>query len=133
MTGSPDVVDPFELARRAAALADDKKALEIVALDLRGLANFTDCFLICTGRTDRQVKSIHDAVREGLKKEFGLLPDRTEGEDERAWLLLDYGDCVIHVMQPDVREYYRLEELWSDARAVDLGLPATPAQPATGA
>ncbi len=132
MSGGSVTPDPFELLRRAAALADDKKAEDIVALDLRGLANFTDSFLICTGRTDRQVKAIHDAVREGLKEQFGILPDRTEGEDERAWLLLDYGDCVLHIMQPDVRGYYRLEELWSDAPGVELGLPPAPAQPVAG-
>lgn len=136
MSGEPSIqpsqVDPMELARRAAHLADDKKAEDVVALDLRGLANFTDCFVICSGRTDRQVKAIHDAVREGIKEEFGLLPDRTEGEAERAWLLLDYGDCVVHIMLPDVRGFYRLEQLWQDAKEVELGLPAPPAQPVAG-
>lgn len=136
MSGEPSIrpsqVDALELARSAAHLADDKKAEDVVALDLRGLANFTDFFVICSGRTDRQVKAIHDAVREGIKEQFGLLPDRTEGEAERAWLLLDYGDCVVHIMLPDVRGFYRLEQLWQDAKEVELGLPAPPAQPVVG-
>jgi ribosome-associated protein len=103
------------LARQIVELMDDKKALDIVALDVRGLANFTDYFIICTGRTDRQVKAIHDGVREGMKAEFDMLPIRTEGERERSWTLLDYGDCIVHVMLPDIREYYRLEQLWGDA------------------
>lgn len=132
MSKAQQAVEGSEIVSAAAHFADDKKAESIVALDLRGLANFTDYFVICTGRTDRQVKAIHDAVREGVKERFGLLPDRTEGENERAWLLLDYGDVVVHIMQPDVREYYRLEQLWQDAQAVELGLPAASAQPVAG-
>lgn len=104
-----------QVVRRVAELMDDKKALDIVVIDVRGLANFTDYFVICTGRTDRQVKAVHDAVREGVKADFGLNPLRTEGERERSWTLLDYGDCIAHVMLPEVREYYRLEQLWGDA------------------
>lgn len=108
------------LARQIAELMDDRKALDVVALDVRGLANFTDYFIICTGRTDRQVKAIHDGVREGMKAEFDMLPIRTEGERERSWILLDYGDCIVHVMLPDIREYYRLEQLWGDAPRVAI-------------
>lgn len=129
MSDSRSTVDPLTLARTAAQLADDKKAEDVVAIDLRGIANFTDYFVICTGRTDRQVKAVHDSIREGVKERFGILPDRTEGETERAWLLLDYGDCIVHIMLPDVREYYRLEELWQDAPAVPLDLPVPSAQP----
>ena len=117
------------LARRIAELMDDKKALEIVALDVRGLANFTDYFIVCSGRTDRQVKAIHDAIREGMKDDFEMLPVRTEGERERSWILLDYGDCIAHVMLPEVRDYYRLEQLWGDAPQLELEL-STPEDPA---
>lgn len=110
------------LAREIAERMDDKKALEIVVLDVRGLANFTDFFIICSGRTDRQVKAIHDGVREGMKDEFEMLPIRTEGERERSWILLDYGDCIAHVMLPEVRDYYRLEQLWADAARLELEL-----------
>lgn len=108
------------IARRVAELMDDKKALDIVVIDVRGLANFTDFFVICTGRTDRQVKAVHDAIREGMKDEFTLLPLRTEGERERTWILLDYGDCIAHVMLPEVRDFYQLERLWGDAPRVEM-------------
>ena len=120
-----DSITGEQLARQIAELMDDKNGLEIVALDVRGLANFTDYFLFCTGRSDRQAKAIHDAVREGMKDEFDMLPVHTEGESERRWILLDYGDVIAHVMIPEVREYYRLEQLWSDAPKLALDL--TPA------
>jgi ribosome-associated protein len=103
------------MAREIAELMDAKNGLDVVALDVRGLANFTDYFIFCTGRSDRQVKAIHDGIREGMKANLEMLPIHTEGERERRWILLDYGDCIAHVMIPEVREYYRLEQLWSDA------------------
>lgn len=109
-----------QIARRIADLLDDKKGVEIVALDVRGLANFADYFVFCSGRSDRQTKALHDAVREGMKEDPGMLPVHTEGERERRWILLDYGDVIAHVMVPEVREYYRLEQLWSDAPKLEL-------------
>ncbi|MFY9265362.1 MAG: ribosome silencing factor [Solirubrobacterales bacterium] len=117
---SQTAVDGERLARTVADLMDDKKGVEIVALDVRGLANFTDYFIFCSGRTDRQVKAIHDAIREGMKDKFEMLPIRTEGEGERRWILLDYGDCIAHVMIPEAREYYRIEQLWGDAPQLAL-------------
>lgn len=121
-----------ELVRKIAELADDKLGLEIVALDVRGLANFTDYFLFCSGRSDRQAKAIHDGIREGMKDEFDMLPVHTEGESERRWILLDYGDVIVHVMIPEVREYYRIEQLWGDAPKLkfDLTLAAEAADSA---
>ncbi len=111
-----------QIARRIAELMDDKKALDVVALDVRELANFADYFVFCTGRTDRQTKALHDAIREGMKADPEMLPVHTEGERERRWILLDYGDVIAHVMIPEVRDYYRLEQLWSDAPALELEL-----------
>jgi ribosome-associated protein len=105
-------------------LLDDKKGVDIVALDVRGLANFADYFVFCTGRSDRQTKALHDAVREGMKLDPEMLPVHTEGERERRWILLDYGDVIVHIMISEVREYYRLEQLWSDAEALELDLSA---------
>ncbi|MGH2906015.1 MAG: ribosome silencing factor [Solirubrobacterales bacterium] len=113
-----------QLARQIAELMDDKKAVDVIALDVRGLANFADYFVFCTGRTDRQTKAIHDGIREGMKSEFDMLPVHTEGERERRWILLDYGDCIAHVMIPEVREYYRLEQLWSDAPRLEFEFPS---------
>ena len=84
-------------------------------LDLRRMIDYTDYFVICTGRTDRQVKAIHDAIYQGMKSEHGMLPRRVEGLPEARWILLDYLDVVVHVFTPEIREYYRLEQLWGEA------------------
>ena len=114
-------LDPGRLADIAAALAADKKAIDIVALDLRGVAGYTDFFVVCSGNTDRQTKAIHDRIHEGLKKDHGLLPRRVEGVSEARWILLDYLDVVVHLFTPEARDFYRLEQLWGEApkRAVD--------------
>ncbi len=113
-----------ELARRIAAVADDKKATDIVALDVRGLVGYTDFLVICTARNERMAKAIFDDVRQELKDE-GRLPGRSEGEKEARWVLLDYLDCVLHVFTPEAREHYRLEVLWGEAKRLDLG-PSRP-------
>jgi ribosome-associated protein len=106
-----------ELARAAAELAADKKAGGIVELDLRGVVGYTDYFVICTGNTERQAKAIHDGIHLGLKNEHGLLPRRVEGLTESRWILMDYLDVIVHVFIPELREYYRLEQLWGEAPA----------------
>lgn len=87
-------------------------------LDLRGIAGFTDFFVICTGRSDRQVKAIHDAIHAGMKTEHGLLPARVEGLTQANWVLMDYLDVIVHVFTPETRDYYRLEQLWGEAPAL---------------
>jgi ribosome-associated protein len=106
-----------ELVRVIAGYADDKKAQDIVALDLRGMVSYTDWFLICSGTSDRQTKAIHDAIHEGLKHDHGLLPRRVEGLTQRHWILMDYLDVVVHVFTPETRAFYRLEQLWGEAPA----------------
>jgi ribosome-associated protein len=103
------------MANQIAAMAADRKALEIVQLDLREMIGYTDYFVICSGRTDRQCKAIHDAIHAGMKEAHGLLPRRVEGLPEAHWILMDYLDVVVHVFTPDTREYYRLEQLWGEA------------------
>jgi ribosome-associated protein len=109
-----------ELVAEIARFAGDAKAEDVVELDLREVLGYTDSFLILTGRSDRQVKAVHDRVVEGLKKEHGLLPQRVEGLAEARWVLLDYLDVVVHVFTPETREFYGLERLWGEvpARAV---------------
>ncbi|MGH2781132.1 MAG: ribosome silencing factor [Solirubrobacterales bacterium] len=110
------------LAERIAAIASDRKALDIRVIDLRGIVSYTDFFVICSGNTERQTKAIHDAVYEDLKHAAErLLPRRTEGEREARWILLDYLDVVVHIFTPDAREYYRLEQLWGEAPARSVG------------
>lgn len=110
------------LARRIAAIVDDKKGEEIVCLDVRELVGYTDYFVIATARNERQAKAIHDEIHMRLKRESGLLPGRVEGESESRWILADYIDCVVHVFVPELRERYRLERLWGEAERLELGL-----------
>jgi ribosome-associated protein len=119
-------MSPEELTRAIAAIASDKKAIDIVALDLRAVAGYTDFFLICSGGTDRQTKAIHDAIHEELKKAHGVLPRRVEGLSQARWVLMDYLDCVVHIFTPDMRDYYRLEQLWGDVPRLELGLDEGP-------
>lgn len=117
-------MSPEELVRSIAFHAAERKALEIVQLDLRGIIGYTDFFLICTGRSSRQVKSIHDGVHQGMKAQHGLLPQRVEGLSEAHWVLMDYLDVVVHVFTPETRTYYRLEHLWAEAPLQTLDEPA---------
>lgn len=115
-------LDPERLVALVAGYAADKKAIDVVALDLRGIAGYTDYFVICSGGSDRQAKAIHDGIHEGLKKDHGLLPRRVEGLSESRWVLMDYLDVVVHIFTPDTRDFYRLETLWGEVPRVELDL-----------
>lgn len=93
----------------------------MIVLDLRGLSDVTDYFVICHGGSDRQVLAIADEVEERLDKERGRRPGHVEGRRSADWVLLDYIDFVVHVFQEEKREFYRLERLWGDAPRVPLG------------
>ncbi len=114
-------LQPQELLAEIVRLAADKKAIEIVELDLRGVLGYTDYFLVCSGNTTRQTKAIHDGILEGLKREHGTPARRVEGASRADWILMDYLDVVVHIFTPQAREYYRLEQLWGEApsRAAD--------------
>ena len=118
-------ITPEELASEIVELAADRKAVEIVQLDLRGVIGYTDYFVICSGRTERQTKAIHDAIHEGLKSAHRRLPERVEGLPGARWILMDYLDVVVHVFVPETREYYRLEQLWGEAPAQAVGAGTT--------
>jgi ribosome-associated protein len=106
---------PDQLADAIAEQAADKKAADIVVLDLRGVLGYTDFFVVASGGTDRQVKAIHDRIHENMKREHGLLPRRVEGVTEARWILMDYLDVIVHIFTPEAREFYRLEQLWGEA------------------
>jgi ribosome-associated protein len=106
---------PEELVGEIARFAVDKKAIDVVELDLRGVLGYTDYFLICSGNTPRQTKAIHDGILEGLKREHQTLPGRVEGASRADWILMDYLDVVVHVFTPETRDFYRLEQLWGEA------------------
>lgn len=110
------------LARRLAALADSKKAEDIVVMDMRGLVAYTDFLAICTARNERQARAIVDEVKLRLKQEHGLLPGGVEGEGSAGWIVLDYLDAVLHVFTAEERERYQLEDLWREAPRLELAL-----------
>ncbi|MBV8998856.1 MAG: ribosome silencing factor [Solirubrobacterales bacterium] len=116
---------PEDLATQIVELAADRKAVDLVQLDLRGMLGYTDYFVICSGRTERQTKAIHDAIYEGLKSAYRRLPERVEGLPGARWILMDYLDVVVHVFVPEMREYYRLEQLWGEAPAQAVGAGTT--------
>lgn len=103
-----------QLAQAIAKIADDKKALDIVVLDLKKLSAFTDYFVICSGASDRQVKTIAGAIEGELKKKDVRVLG-VEGYQTGHWVLVDFGDVVAHVFYDDERQYYQLEKLWADA------------------
>ena len=111
---------PEEVVEAIAGYAGDVKAIEIVALDVRGVLDYADFFVICSGNTDRQTKAIHDRIHEGMKKDHDLLPRRVEGTQEAKWILMDYLDVVIHIFTPETREFYALEKLWGEVPAKAL-------------
>ena len=100
--------------------AQDKKAEDIVVLDLRKAGGFTDYFVICTGTNPRQITAIADAVRDTLKKEYDERPALAEGVDRSEWILLDYFNFVVHVFSRECRAFYALERLWGNADRIDV-------------
>ena len=105
--------------RRAARAALDKRATDLVVLDVRGVSSVADYFLICSGTSATHVETISEAIRAELKSE-GIRPLHVEGVAESGWVLLDYGDVLMHVFLEDTRAYYALERLWGDAPAVPV-------------
>ena len=121
------------LARQLAAIADSKKAEDLVVLDMRGLVAYTDFLAICTARSERQAKAIVDEVRQRVKRETGLLPGGVDGGGDAGWTILDYLDCVLHVFTPDARQRYALEDLWHEAPRLELDFDAPEAPSAASA
>jgi ribosome-associated protein len=105
--------------RTAVVAALDKKAVDIVVLDLRHTPAFTDFFILCSGHNTRQVKAIADAIEETLKAKK-VRPAHVEGYDRAEWVLMDYFSFIVHVFSPQTREFYSLERLWGDAERIDV-------------
>lgn len=106
-------------AQRAARAALDKKAADLTVLDVQGVSSVTDYFLVCSGKSTPHVRTIIDAIRTELKAD-GIRPLHAEGKPESGWVLLDYGDVLVHVFLEDTRAYYALERLWGDAPSVPI-------------
>ena len=106
-----DFVSEQPTLRKIINLALEKKATNLISLDVRGISSFTDFFIICSGDSEPQVKAIADNIRKGTPHK----PKHLEGYENQNWILLDYFDIVVHVFKRDQREYYGLERLWADA------------------
>jgi len=111
------LLESLNLARRVVEIASDKLAENIVLLDVRALTSIADYFVICSGATERQVRAIAREVLEVLDKE-GIAPLHDEGLTDSCWVLLDYGEVIVHIFTPAERDYYRLERLWNRATTV---------------
>jgi ribosome-associated protein len=103
-----------------AAYALDKKAFDVRILEVQGLSSLTDFLLLASGRSDRQVQAVAESVRLGLKKDHAVLPLAVEGMNEGRWVLIDYGDVMVHIFQQPVREFYDLDGLWSEAAEIPV-------------
>jgi ribosome-associated protein len=108
---------PLDLARRIVELAEDKKAADIVLLDLGELTTVADAFVICSGGSERQIAAIADGILGGLRDE-GIKPFGREGTPESHWVLVDFGSVIVHVFTPPERDYYELEKHWSGAKVI---------------
>jgi ribosome-associated protein len=110
------MIDALKIAVTA---ADDKKAHDLVALDISQIASFASCFLLCTGDSSRQMQAIADEIEKQLKA-VGIRPSHVEGYRNSEWILMDYLDLVVHIFSKTARVYYDLERLWRDGKKVDL-------------
>ncbi len=120
-----------ESLRLAEAIADalaDKKACDIVILEVDQLVGYTSYFVICTGRSDRQVKALADQVVRTLRTDYKVRPLGSEGTERSSWVVIDYGDVVVHIFRQDERDFYDLEGLWRDAAQIPYA-PAPPVLP----
>ena len=114
MTGAASSESPNESLRLAVAAADGRQAIDLRVLELRSVSDFTDYFLIASGASLRQVQAIAEAIEETLGRR-GVKAHHVEGATQGRWVLLDYGDFVAHIFDRDRRDFYRLEDIWSDA------------------
>lgn len=117
MNPEPDILpltDTTQRVREAVSAAEDRKAVDLKVLHLQKISDFTDYFMICSGTSERQVQAIADAVQEKLR-EGRVRPLHVEGYNRGQWVLIDYGDLVVHVFQEEPRRHYALERLWGDA------------------
>jgi len=111
------LLEAIEVARKAVEAASEKQAIDIVLLDTRGVCSFADYFVICSGDSERQLKTIYEEIEHILKR-GGILPHHHEGTVDSGWLLLDFGEVIVHIFASFEREYYQLDKLWSRANTI---------------
>lgn len=122
-------MEDLELARACALYADDKKAEDIRILDLRGLSPICDYFVLVTAMSTPQLRAVRDEIVERMKEEHNTPPDVKDGNFESQWIILVYGSVMVHILTPDKREFYSLEELWGDAPELSLTVEPPVAEP----
>ncbi len=115
-----------KLATLVAAAAADKKAEGIVALDLRGISTFTDFFVICSGTSEPHLKAVANGIEETLRKEHNIRSQAIDGYPLSQWVVMDYGEVIVHIFHQSKREFYSLEDLWNDAPRLPLALEEPP-------
>jgi ribosome-associated protein len=120
-------MDSRKFALLCRDLADNRKAENIVILDVRKISSITDYFVICTGTSEPHLRAIVDEIQENLEEKHQLSPRGTDGSINTSWVVLDYFDVIVHVMRSDVRDLYNLEDLWGDAPQVKTRKPKTAA------
>ena len=118
-----------QLLERVVALCHERKAEDVVVLDVRELVEYMDAMVICTGRSPRQNRAIAEHVMTQLKREHRVLPLSKAGNDAGAWICVDFVDVVLHVFEPEARAHYDLELLWADAVRTEHAAPELPEQP----
>ncbi len=114
------MIDSTALAKEIASVLDEKKAMDIVALETEEVTVVSDVFVIATGTSNTHTKSLADDVEYEIKKRLGIDPEHLEGK-ATGWILLDYGTVIVHIFDKESREFYNLERLWTDAKPIDLG------------
>jgi ribosome-associated protein len=110
--------DPLDIAREVVRLASDKGAADILLMDIRKMSIIADYFVICSGDNERQIRAINRGISEGIDEQWGLDPLNhrpTVAQEQAGWVVLDYGSVIVHIFSPQMREFYRLERLWSEA------------------
>lgn len=117
VTREGQTLDAGDIARKAVEVASDKQAQDIVMLDMRGVVSFADYFVICSGTSPRQIRTITEEVEKAMRAD-GVRPTHMEGADDTGWVLMDFGDVIVHVFHPREREFYGLERLWRNATPV---------------
>lgn len=117
-----ELEDGIELVRIIAEAADERKGGDLVVLKITEISYLTDYFVIVTGFSTAQVRAICDSIDDKVEEKFGQKPVRAAGKNEGNWILLDYGDVIVHIMLPQEREYYNLEAFWGHSQRIDLEL-----------
>ncbi len=123
-TATKTNVTSLELAQAIAAAADDKKAVDIVLLNVTDISYLSDYFVIVTGFSKTQTQAICEAIEEKIEQQFSLYPVRVSGKQEGAWIVQDYGNVIVHIFLPEEREYYNLEAFWGHAERIEFVNPS---------